>query len=170
MSFTNRDEIQTGDLLVWSKAPHGGFWLKIVRLMTVSDFGHVTVAWRVDGKLNHFEAVMPRIHVVAVPEDGSFYVLPMSKYIKDADNVDSLMETVGKRYSVLDAIRGYLGIEVKDNDRWQCVEQSNHYYQSKGIEVLSRFLTPTRFVKKLMAMTGLGLFHVPAVKKESNDG
>lgn len=173
MTSYKRDDIKSGDLLVWSRAPHGGFWLKLVRLMTVSDYGHLSIAWKIGDSLNHIEAVMPRIHAVPVPTDASFYVIPMSGIITDADNMEPMKEALGKRYSIVDAIRGYLGIQVENNDAWQCVELSDHYFQSKGVTVKSRFLTPSRYVKKLMGLTGLGLFRVessPRTIKESDDG
>lgn len=167
MYTINRSNIKTGDLLVWSNAPSGGFWLKVVRLMTVSDFGHISIAWRIGNDLFHIEAAIPRIRVVKVPSNGSFYIIPMSRIITDPENIDSISEAIGKRYSIMDAIRGYLGIQVKSNDRWQCVELSDEYYTAKGISVDNRFLTPSRYVKRLLEKTGLGLYRVnPEVKNK----
>ena len=59
MSCPQRDQIRAGDLLVWDKSPSNteSIWIKIVRFVTVSDFGHVSVAIREGETLYHVEAI-----------------------------------------------------------------------------------------------------------------
>lgn len=160
--MSDRKDIRSGDLLVWSNPvdKNGGIWLKIVRFLTVSDFGHVSVAMVEGNDLKHIEAVMPRIRVTSVPKDAEFYVLPMSNVIGDNPDMGFFDDKIGSRYSLYDAVRAYLGISTRFDDRWQCAELTEAYYRGLGIEIDLKFLTPTRLVKKLMDVTGVGLYKV----------
>lgn len=162
MITNNVKSIATGDLLVWDK-PNGdnkAFWLNLVRLATVSNYGHISVAVVKDDGLYHVEAVIPAIKESKIKPGSEFYVLPMSKVIDEQGDLEFFKDKLGKPYSVMDAIRGYLGMTVESNDHWQCAELCQEYYQAKGIDINLRFLTPTRLVKALMRKTGLGLYQV----------
>lgn len=160
--MNTRDEIRSGDLLVWSSPVDGkgGIWLKIVRFFTVSDFGHVSVALREGNDLKHIEAVIPHIRVVSVPKNSEFYVLPMSQVIGENPDMGFFDDKIGDRYSLYDAVRAYFGISTRFDDRWQCAELTEAFYQSHGIDIDLKYLTPSRLVKKLMGKVGIGLFRI----------
>lgn len=162
MQANKIEGIATGDLLVWD-GPNGdnkAFWLYLVRIATVSNYGHVSVALVKDDGLYHIEAVMPKIKESKIDPNSSFYVLPMSKVIEENGDLEFFKDKIGCPYSIMDAIRAYLGLVVESNEHWQCAELCEAYYQSKGIDINLRFLTPTRLVKALMKITGLGLYRV----------
>lgn len=165
MSNDPRNNIRTGDLLIWSNASGqgGGVWLKIVRFLTVSDFGHVSVAWKQGDSLFHVEAVMPRIRVTKVPKDSNFYVLPMSTHINAPEDMNFFNDKIGSKYSIFDAIRAYLGISTQKDDQWQCAELTEAYYRDQGIDIDLKFLTPTRLVKELMSIVDTSLYRVNKV-------
>lgn len=162
MNTHTRADVKTGDMLVWSSpsGSDGGFWLKIVRFLTVSDYGHVSVAWRQGKELFHVEAVIPKIRVVRVPDNAEFYVLPMVEVVKGSENMEFFNDKIGSEYSVYDAIRAYLGISTRYDERWQCAELTEAYYRDKGLDIDLKFLTPTRLVKKLMSKVNSGLYRV----------
>lgn len=163
MGINLRGNIQSGDLLVWDGASAVGksdTMLRLVRLFTLSNFGHLSVAWRKDGVLKHVEATEPSVRVSVVPDDVGFYHIPMGLNLIDEDMLKFYADKLGLPYSVIDAIRGYLGITLDENDdKWQCVELCNYFYQSIGLE-FGNVWTPTKFVKAMMEETGSPLFRI----------
>lgn len=144
-----REEIKTGDLLAWSQSPggHESIWIKIVRLFTMSDYGHLSVAWkRGNGKLYHVEAVIPRIRITEVPVNQSFWLIPMSELIDAPVDMSFFDDKIGMKYGILDALRGYFGRVTKRDDKWQCAELTAEYYLNQGIELKPRSMTPSRVV------------------------
>lgn len=156
------DDIETGDLLVWSKASSGNsFWLNMVRFFTISNFGHVSVAEVDDhGSLWHVEAVMPRVRRVRVPVDADFYVIKMSRIITKKRDLSWFADKIGKLYSIMDAIRSYLGITVEDDDRWQCAELTAEFYKSMGLDITLKNLTPTKLVTYILEKYNLSLYKI----------
>lgn len=160
-------DIQTGDLLVWDKAygaDAGSLWMNIVRFMTVSNYGHVSIAVTTDTGLCHVEAVLPRIQVEPIREDAEFYVIPMSKVINDPNNIDFLMSTVGLRYGWIDALAAYFGFTLKADDRWQCAELCQEFFSLKGLDLGIKHPTPTRVVKAALSVNPFGMYRVNAKK------
>ncbi len=155
-------DIETGDVLAWGKAyGGGGFWMNMVRLMTVSDYGHVSIAHVTqDGTLMHIEAVMPAIRHVKVPKDAEFYVIKASQLIDKAPNISFLLDKVGLKYSIMDAIRSYLGMVLEADDKWQCAELILEYFKSLGITLHPRRITPTCIIDTLLDDHDLLMFKV----------
>lgn len=160
MSRAQRQLIQTGDLLAWSSLGAGksNAVLNLVRWATLSDYGHVSVAWVRDGDLFHVEATMPRIRVAKILPSDRFYHISMSKCIDDVCelqglNMDFFNDKVGLRYSILDALRAYFGLIPKADDRYQCAELTREYYATLGID-LGKTLTPTGIVQAALDLPG----------------
>lgn len=157
----NRDNIQSGDLLVWTGDEIGGkdeFYLKLVRLMTMSDYGHVSIAWKVQDTLYHVEATQPEITFTKVSNKASFYRIPIGIPVSDQQMSSFFDSKLGLKYSFLDAFYAYIGKTLKDEDRWQCVELANYFYRSIGIDVGPVYV-PNRFVRALMGKTGQPLVY-----------
>ena len=161
-----RSIIKTGDLLVWNRSySDSKFWLNLVRFATMSEFGHVSVAIRnVDGSLWHIEAVQPVIRKIKVPEDASFYILPVSRLIKGNVDPSFFNDKVGKKYSMMDALRSYFGYVTEDDDSWQCAELSKEFYESMGLVLPMRSVTPSRLVRSLMDNYHLSLYRAHALE------
>lgn len=140
-------DIKTGDLLAWSASPSGeDIWIKLVRLLTMSNFGHVSVAWVIDGRLFHVEAVIPKIQIKEIPKDSQFYYVPMPLSRSSGADMTFFNDKVGMRYSFMDALRAFLGLTTKSDDHWQCAELVHAYYESKGVTLNARSMTPTNIV------------------------
>lgn len=166
MSSCNiRKVVKTGDLLVWNKSYSGTkFWLNLVRFSTMSEFGHVSVAIRnTDGSLWHIEAVQPVIRKVPVPDDAQFYILPVSRVISKNLNLSFFDDKIGKRYSMMDALRSYFGYVTEDDDSWQCAELSKEFYEESGLTLPMRSVTPSRLVRSLMDNYHLSLYRSSAI-------
>ena len=159
MSCPQRDQIRSGDLLVWDKSPSNteSIWIKIVRFVTVSDFGHVSVAIREGDTLYHVEAIMPCIQKTVVPKNQRFYVVPLSTRLKSKPDMSFFDDKIGKKYGILDAMRAYLGLTVKADDQWQCAELTNEFYLSEGLDLAPASLTPSNVVAAAMSWADLKL-------------
>lgn len=167
MGCHSRDSIKTGDLLAWSEytGEHTSFWLNTVRFLTMSEFGHVSVAWRIGGRLYHVEAVIPRIRVVPVPEHASFFHLPLSdEFPNEPVMEDFFNDKIGSPYSIHDAIRAYLGLSVKADNAWQCAELALAYYTDQGLDLCPRAITPSRIVYAALDEYGVPLMRINANK------
>lgn len=161
------DIIETGDILGWDQ-PTDGRWfsfLNLVRLLTMSEFGHVSIAVRMPDGLYHVEAVMPRIRMVKVPPTASFYMVPVSRILKNkipdvSASVSWFSDKIGLLYSTMDAIRAYLGLVVKDDDRWQCAEISHEYYKAQGLFIDVKSLTPANLLTAVVKQFNLPIHYV----------
>jgi len=176
VSTSQLDAVQSGDLLAWSDTSHwndtetdwwGRLILMIVRGFTFSEYGHVGIAYRNEEGLYVLEATQPYIRFTRIIEGSVFYHLPMGIEWQES-YLDILKEKIGTRYSVLDAIRGYLGMAVDDNNRWQCVELSNYSYLKMGIDLKVGRLTPSNIVKAALLWSKKGLFLINTEGEEFN--
>lgn len=154
----SRQDVKTGDILVWdgdSVTGGSSIYLKLVRLLTMSDYGHVSIAWRdaSSGQLFHVEATQPYIRRVLIPDNESFYCIRTDRDVSDASMVDFFHDKIGTKYSFLDAVYAYLGKRPKADNRWQCVELANYFCKHIGIDVPDVYI-PNEFVQALMLTTG----------------
>lgn len=160
----SRDRIQTGDMLAWGEAYGESRFslMRVVRLFTISEYGHISVAWRRDDGLYHIEAVMPYIRAVKIPEDAGFYVLPMSHVLDKPVDMTFFDDKFGLGYSVLDAIRAYFGRVTRKDDKWQCAELAYEFYKYKGVDLRPKSLTPAHLVRSVVSLCDLSIFRVDA--------
>lgn len=163
MSYEVRNNIQTGDLLVWSD---GNIWMDFVRLMTLSNYGHVSIAWRFGDQfsdLYHVEANVPKIRYQRITDDRKFYVIPMRKHFKRDVDLFFFDDKVGLKYSFMDAIRAYLGVSLAADDRWQCAELAHAFYLHHGVDLKKAF-TPSKIVEAALAHSDTYLLNADAIR------
>lgn len=149
-------DLKTGDLLVWGKAPiqrKALNYLDIVRVATTSNFGHVSVVWDEGPELSHVEAVKPVIVKRKIMKSNGLYVIQMGLNISDKEMVEFHRDKLGLKYGTLDAFRAWLGITLKDENKWQCAELCLEFYRSLGLDIPNAF-TPTDLVTTVMDVTG----------------
>lgn len=146
-------DLKSGDLLVWSKSSRKGVgnfnYLKLVRFLTISEFGHVSVIWKQKDRIDHVEAVTPSIQKVKVPLVEGLYVIPMNLDVSDKDMGAFFNDKLGLPYGVADAFRGWLGLTAKNDLKWQCAELSLEFYRSLGMDIPDAF-TPSELIQTLM--------------------
>ena len=146
------DEIRSGDLLAWRRDSHSAvsdFLIHGIRDLTHSKYGHLGIAWRchdgVETALFVIEATMPKVRVTTVVPDGDFDCVPMeSPWLPTSRKF--LLDKIGKTYSSLDAIRAFLGLRLKNDNSFQCVELAHYFYKREGIELEHSF-KPGSFVR-----------------------
>lgn len=148
----DRGVIRSGDLLVWSTNKKN--WLsrmilKFIRFMTASEFAHVGVAWRIEGRLWVVEATIPVVRLSPVKDDDEFFHVPVNlQWNAGCENY--LIDKIGLPYSVMDDVRAYLGEALDDDKKWQCAELANDFYRSQGIDIGICSNTPTEVVNNLI--------------------
>lgn len=167
----NRDDIQSGDLLIWAGNNGGNkssFYLKLVRLLTMSDYGHVSVAWRTPEGLFHVEATQPCIRESVITPEDDFYCIHMGLKLQEQALARFFDDKIGLKYSIQDAICAYFGLTLKDDRRYQCVELANLFYRSVGIN-FGKVYVPGKFIRKIMALTGKSLVKYNSIDTEDDD-
>lgn len=145
------DDIQSGDLLVWSKDKRStlsNVYLNVIRVATSSEYAHTAIAWRINGRLFIVEATMPNIRLIPVFADDEFYHIPMGLEWQN-DSEEYLIDKLGLLYSLMDAMRGYFGITVENDRKYQCAELCKEFYELHGY-VLECGLTPAKLVKCIL--------------------
>lgn len=146
------EQVKSGDLLAWKRdsfSTVSDFLIHAIRFLTRQRYGHVGIAWRVfdglDEELFVIEATVPKIRVARVPLNRDFVCIPMP-VTWAGKGKNFLVEKIGKRYSFWDAVRSYLGLTLKKDDSFQCVELCHYFYEEYGI-VLEHDFTPGGIVK-----------------------
>ncbi len=153
--------IQSGDMLAWSDDNASGwhkFILNMIRLGTRSEYSHIGIACWVKDRLYVLEAKSPVIRFVPLSTVESFYHVPMNIVWQDK-YTEKLKTYIGLEYSVIEALKAYLGIQLKDHDKWQCAELANRFYEYVGINLGDAF-TPQSIVKKAMAVLNTPIYFI----------
>ena len=158
----DRNDLKNGDLLVWRTPPKRKSFLNyinVVRLFTLSDFGHVSTVWIRDGGFYHIEAVMPKVRLAPIDFTGEVYVIPMDLKITEKEMDDYFKDKIGLKYSLIDASCGLFGLTLKAEDRWQCAELCLKFYRYFKLVINDSF-TPSRLVRKLLETYPTSLFRL----------
>lgn len=143
-------DIKSGDLIAWTNTK--GFYNKLIRLVTLSEYTHVGIAVIENGKLYVVEATRPVVRKVELVGRAPFHHIPMGVVV---DTVLSkvLKDFIGKEYSMVQAALSVFNIYI-DDDKWYCTEQCYEFYKRAGIKFNKR-LTPTRFVKQAISYSNV---------------
>lgn len=149
--LSKRDNIRSGDLLVWSTSDSEFFlsYRNIIRFFTRSEYAHVAIAWVVADRVMILDVATPRIKIRPLSEMHNCYHIPM--HVNWDNKLEQkLLSYVGKPYSILQAIMSYFSKPIKDN-KWHCVEVAKDFYTYAGIEIASDY-TPSGLIKAILAM------------------
>ena len=160
-----RDNIKSGDLLIWGKnklSPISNTLLHLIRILTLSDYAQVGIAWRIGGRLFVVEATIPEIRVTTVSNLEEFYYVNMNIEFTDSLR-DWLLDKVGLKYSFKDALRACFGKTCVNDDRWQCAELANHFYKLSGKDFGTAY-TPGQLVYAATEAPGNSIVRVVALK------
>lgn len=156
------NDIQSGDLLIWSKDRNSklsNFLIKGIRFLTSSSYGHIAIAVWHNGELHFLEATNPRVRLsVFQLNDDILHVKVGVTFTSESK--EFLFSKIGLKYSFWDAVRGYLGLTLKRDDRYQCAEIANDFYELHGIDLLA--YTPEKLIRRLLAVTGASISRVTA--------
>lgn len=153
--------LRNGDLIFWRGDNPGKLmsYLNLVRIATLSDFGHVSIAWPNATSFLHVEATPPVIHRTTLPDHAEVFVTPMNLGLDDQDMHSYFRDKLGKRYSLRDALYGYFGLYSNNNDRWQCAELSEDFLNHHGLSIKGGS-TPSRLLQRVMREYGVPLYRL----------
>lgn len=149
-----RSKIKSGDILAWTHKGWGSwydFQIQLVRIFTRSEYCHVGVAWVVGDRVFVIEAVSPVVRIYPLSMELPCYLIPIDSYWND--DVEKLaLSFVGKPYSKIEAVMGFLGtLTTGADDKWQCAELVNTILTKVGLfkqgEVIS---TPSEVISALL--------------------
>lgn len=149
----HRQAIKSGDLLIWKKSKKSlisNWTIELIRFFTRSDFAHVGIAWVMDGRVFVVEATQPVVRLTIVKDNDEFYHAPMVIEWSDTSE-EYLIDKIGLKYSVFDAIRAFLGKTLDNDRRYQCAELANEFYKTHGIELGDAF-TPSKLVEAVLRL------------------
>lgn len=159
-----KDEIKTGDLLAFTVRRFGSltsFVLWLYQKFRKVKFSHVGVAVRLGDRLFIVEAVSPRVTITPISKVKDFYLIPTriaeNPKIKatEEDQISFLMDFVEVKYSLVDMITHYIGMDVNDNGVY-CSELASAFYYHIGL-LLERDSghTPQTLVEAVMKKVGI---------------
>lgn len=124
-----RDEIQTGDLLVWDKTKIDSFTdflLFLYQKIFRKKYIHVAVALRLGDRLFIAEATPPAVRLFPISMCDDFILIQTSIFQRSY-HTDILLKHIGKKYSLFDFFRNLL--KLKNNkDEFYCSEMAAEYY------------------------------------------
>lgn len=164
-----KEDILSGDILVWGDVSNGkgSIYLKLVRLLTISDYGHISIAWRTPaGTLTHVEATQPVIRRSIILPGDTFYCIPTGLNVENEKMEKFFRGKLGSPYSFRDAVFSYLGLLPKEDNRWQCVELANVFCKEFGIDLGDVYI-PNEFVRAMMDKPYSSLRHIPPDSKRT---
>jgi len=147
----NLPAIKSGDVLVFSKTKIdslAGLFGFIVRFFTMSEFSHVGIAWVNNGEYSIVEAQIPEVRMSPLGSKGSFYYIPMDLDL-DPNELQILLDKVGEKYSMWEAIKAYFRRNKVDDDQWICVDLLQYFYNKLGIDIGDNH-TPSDIVNHLL--------------------
>lgn len=165
METIHISEIETGDLLAWSRNAHSPVSDLIIRMIawaTRNEFGHVGVAWKlrdfIEDELFCFEATIPFVDVNRVTEDRHFYCIKTGVKMGEAEK-RLLLSFLGRPYGYMDALRALFGIPVEEGGNIQCAELCHIFYEQCGI-MLPREYRPSDIICNMLLATNNKLLRV----------
>lgn len=137
-----RDSIKSGDILAWTHR-FKWTWYDIkcyaVRIFTVSEYSHVGIAVVQNGRVWVLEAVTPTVRLVPLSGEIPCYIVGGTG-LTEAQLLKG-MALVGKaKYSQLEAIKAFFGLNSVENDKWECGELVNYVLDLEGQAVPSKIV------------------------------
>lgn len=151
-------DIKTGDLLAWKKdrsSTLSNLFMKFIRLVTRSEFAHVGIAVKMEGTLYVFEAARPMVALAPVRLTEEIFHLPMGLE-PTPESMTEAFKKIGLRYGYLDCVHAIIGEVSQSDNRWQCAELTQDFYQHQGVDINVR-CTPIKVVNALKRYIGKDL-------------
>lgn len=135
-----RSQIKSGDLLAWShRVPPWRSWhdFKVwaVRLVQMSEYSHVGIAYWEDGRLYVLEAVTPRPRKVLLSESLPCYHTNLNLHWTNSAYALAMDYThnAAYEYSAWEAIKAFFGLNSRRNKRIECGELAMTLIERCGV-------------------------------------
>lgn len=129
-----RNKIKTGDLIATDEAPIDSFFglvLSLYQKILGAKYTHVGIAVRMGGRVFVVEATPPEVRLVPISMFGDFKLIPTDMKGSENSHLEYLFSSLGKKYSILDMLKGTLGIAGSNSD-YYCSELAGDFYNSFG--------------------------------------
>jgi hypothetical protein len=118
-----RSKIKSGDVLAWSHLGWGSWYaiqIQLVRIFTRSEYSHVGIAWCVGERVFVLEAVTAGVRIFPLSKSLPFFLLPWRRLTDD--QLVFALDKIAQRYSKIEAIKAFFGVNDKTDLEWQCAE------------------------------------------------
>lgn len=157
-----RDEIETGDLLAW-RIKHVGSFTDLILLLyqkiLKARFSHVGIAVKIGNRYFLLDATPPVVRLIPISMTGDFYLIKTNLKVKPRQ-VDLLLEHIGKKYDLIDLVRGVFGIK-KNKDNFYCSELANYFYKKIGfVSEIDTGLTPDCLINYVVQKHSLTIVEI----------
>lgn len=148
-----RDQIKTGDAFF---SHHTGLGGKIIQYFTKSEYTHTGIIWRANKRLFLIEAVIPKVRMVLLSNQGDF-TLVQTGVTPSEQVLDTFFRELDSGiYSRWECIIGYFGFN-KEDSRWQCSELVKYFYRLCGRQLFGK-ATPATVHDELVGRGGKSIF------------
>ena len=157
MNNNNVEDIEEGDLLVWTD-DRSGIGGKIIRLFTWSEYTHVGIAIKEDNEVYIIEAMVPEIRKIKASKRLPFYRVEMKIGDTFTDtHREFLLSMVGKKYSIIQAGLARFNIYI-DDDKYYCTEICHFFYTKFNVMDIPKDLLPTDLLHNVLKdINGTGI-------------
>ena len=150
-----RKTLKTGDLLAWEITRINSFFnfiLFLYQKLFKVKYSHTGVVLKIADRVFVVEATPPVVRIFPLSLQDDFYYIPVDIDIKD-NHIDELLMHIGKKYSLIDLIKGILKIRTSDNS-YYCSELNGKFYKNCGlIAEDSDYITPQKLVETIQKVT-----------------
>lgn len=146
-----RNDIKTGDLLVWKTTRINSFFdfiLFLYQKIFKAEYTHVAIAVKEGNRLFIIEATPPVVRLYPISMCDDFYLFPVDTETKSS-HTDILLRKIGLKYSIWDLIRGILKLGNNEKEEY-CSEIASRFYNEIGyIDDIDAGLTPDSLIKAI---------------------
>lgn len=156
-----RPNIKSGDLIIFSIAKMRSMYdlpSYIIRLLTLSEYNHVGIAWSTGDRRLLVEAQIPEIKISPLKKMGSFYHIPMGIDFTDRET-EILLDKVGQKYSYSEVIKALFKKNIYNDENWICVDLVKYFYQAVNIDV-GEVSTPSDVVANIVKKLNKPIIYV----------
>lgn len=149
-----RPHISSGDLLAWSANKLGSIkdlQVQAIRVFDRTEYTHVGLAWVVAGRVFVIEAVTPYVRIVPLSHElPCYHIATNIEWTEDLEAYAlSFVGNDAYRYSKLEAIKAFFGLNNKSNGQIECAEFIQLVYDKANIHLTGR-ATPSDVVEDLL--------------------
>lgn len=139
-----RDSLQSGDIVAWRENTHNIF-SRLIRFFTRSEYTHVGIVLVIKNRVFVAEARTPKVVLTPLSSRIPLYLIPMGMPLSNHAEEVLLKEIGVGRYSILEAIKSYLGANDPKDKKWQCVEFVKYVLEANSYPIVCKDL-PTDLV------------------------
>lgn len=151
-----RNEIKTGDLLIWKTTRIEDFFdlfLFLYQKIFGAKWTHLAIATRLENRVLQVEAIPPKSRLFPVSQGRDFYWIKCGIESKDT-HIEYLLSMLGRDYGLWDLLRSKFKLKRNTGEDY-CSEFGSEFYNEIGyINDNDAGLTPDSLVRAIMKASG----------------